>query len=54
MLGEKKLLELLAQTATQTDDPHGGKHFLLARLADYSGHAPLADDQTLILIRHNP
>jgi len=53
MLGEKKLLQLLAQTATQTSDPHAGKHFLLGRLADFSGHASLTDDQTLILIRHN-
>ena len=52
MLGEPRLLQLLAQTAAQTSDAHGGKHFLLARLADYSGQAPLADDQTLILIRH--
>jgi len=53
MLGEKGLLQLFAQTAAQTSDPHSGKHFLLGRLADYCGHAPLTDDQTLILIRHN-
>jgi serine phosphatase RsbU (regulator of sigma subunit) len=54
MLGEKRLLELLAQTAMQAGDAQGGKQFLLGRLADYSGQAPLADDQTLILIRHRP
>jgi len=43
----------LAQGATQTSDAHAGKHFLLGRLADYSDHQPLADDQTLILIRYN-
>ncbi len=53
MLGEQKLLELFAQTAVQTTDPHGGKKFLLGQLADYCGQATLADDQTLILIRHN-
>jgi serine phosphatase RsbU (regulator of sigma subunit)/anti-sigma regulatory factor (Ser/Thr protein kinase) len=53
MLGEKKLLQFLAQTAVQTGDAQAGKNFLLERLADYSGHAPLADDQTLILIRHH-
>jgi sigma-B regulation protein RsbU (phosphoserine phosphatase) len=53
MLGEKNLLRFLAQTAAQTGEAQAGKNFLLQRLADYSGHAPLADDQTLILIRHH-
>lgn len=52
MLSEKNLLRFLAQTAAQTGEAQAGKNFLLERLADYSGHAPLADDQTLILIRH--
>ena len=53
MLGEKKLLQLLAQTAGQTSDVQGGKRFLLGKLADYCGQSPLTDDQTLILIRNN-
>lgn len=52
MLGEKKLLQILAQTATQTSDVYAANHFLRGRLADYCDHAPLADDQTFILIRH--
>ena len=52
MLGEKGLLRILAWAAAQTSDPQTGKHYLLARLADYCGHEPLTDDQTLILIRH--
>ena len=52
MLGEKKLLELLARAGAQTADTHAARHFLLGRLADYSGNAPLTDDQTMILIRN--
>jgi hypothetical protein len=43
---------MLAQTAAQTSDVQAGKHFLLGLLAEYCNHAPLADDQTFILIRH--
>jgi sigma-B regulation protein RsbU (phosphoserine phosphatase) len=53
MLGEKKLLQFLAQTAAQTGDAAAGKNFLLSCLADFCGPAPMTDDQTLILIRHN-
>ena len=52
MLGEKKLIQLLAKTATHTSDTHAGKHYLLNRLEDYRDHAPLTDDQTFILIKH--
>jgi serine phosphatase RsbU (regulator of sigma subunit) len=52
MLGEKRLLELLAGAAAGTGDTETGKQLLLQRLADYRGQAPLTDDQTLILIRH--
>jgi serine phosphatase RsbU (regulator of sigma subunit)/anti-sigma regulatory factor (Ser/Thr protein kinase) len=52
MLGEKKLRTMVARAGTQTSDAPGGKHFLLGRLADYCDHAPLADDQTFIFIRH--
>lgn len=52
LLGDKKLLALLAEAATQTSDAESGKRFLLQRINDYGGHAPLTDDQTLILMRH--
>jgi hypothetical protein len=52
MLGEQNLLQFLARTATQTSDTQTGKQFLLDCVADYCGHAPLTDDQTMILIRH--
>ena len=52
MLGEKRLLELLARAGAQTTDTHAARHFLLGRIADYCGNAPLTDDQTLILIRN--
>jgi len=52
MLGEKRLLELLARAGAQTADTHAARHFLLGRLADYCGNAPLTDDQTMILIRN--
>jgi serine phosphatase RsbU (regulator of sigma subunit)/anti-sigma regulatory factor (Ser/Thr protein kinase) len=54
MLGEKNLLQFLAGAAAKTGDAAAGKNFLLGCLADFCGHAPLADDQTLIFIRHNP
>jgi len=52
MLGEPALLQLLEQAAAQTSNAMGAKQYLLARLVNYSGQAPLNDDQTLILIRH--
>jgi serine phosphatase RsbU (regulator of sigma subunit) len=52
LLGEKKLAQVLAEAVAQTPDAEGSKNFLLARLAEFRGHAPLTDDQTLILIRH--
>ena len=51
-LGENNLRRWLAESAAQTRDAEGAKNFLLARLAEFRGHAPLTDDQTLILIRH--
>ena len=53
MLGERGMLQILAETAAQTHDAAAGKFFLLGHLAAYCGQSPLADDQTLILIRHN-
>jgi serine phosphatase RsbU (regulator of sigma subunit)/anti-sigma regulatory factor (Ser/Thr protein kinase) len=52
MLGEKKLIELFSRAAAQTADVHAARHFLLGRIADFCNHAPLGDDQTLILIRN--
>jgi serine phosphatase RsbU (regulator of sigma subunit)/anti-sigma regulatory factor (Ser/Thr protein kinase) len=54
MLGEKNLLRMLAHAAAETTGASAGKDFLLGRLADFCGHTPLTDDQTLILIRHQP
>jgi len=50
-LGEEKLHELFA-AAAQTRDAESGKTFLLDRLTAFRGSAPLADDETLIFIRH--
>jgi len=52
MLGEKRLLELLARAGAQTADTHAARHYLLGRIGDYCGNAPLTDDQTLILVRN--
>ena len=52
MLGDKKLMQMLTQSANQTSDLHTVKHLLLGCLADYGGPVPLVDDQTLILIKH--
>jgi sigma-B regulation protein RsbU (phosphoserine phosphatase) len=52
MLGENRLPQFLAEAAAQTSDVESGKQMLLDRLAAYRGHAPMADDQTFIYIRH--
>ena len=52
MLGEQRLIQMLAQSAEQTSDVNTVKHLLLGCLADYGGPVSLADDQTLILIKH--
>jgi serine phosphatase RsbU (regulator of sigma subunit)/anti-sigma regulatory factor (Ser/Thr protein kinase) len=54
LLGEKKLAQLFAEAAAKEPDAAGAKNFLLARLAEYRGHAALTDDQTFVLIRHQP
>ena len=51
-LGENKLQSLLNEAAAQTPDADGAKNFLLRRLAELRGSAPLADDQTFVLIRN--
>ena len=52
LLGENKLHQLLAEVAAATSDAAVAKNFLLERLAAERKAAPLADDQTFILIRH--
>ena len=52
MLGEKKLSALLGEAAAQTQTADGAKDFLRRRLAEFRGSAPLADDQTFVLIRN--
>ncbi|MEY4918039.1 MAG: hypothetical protein RL616_1952, partial [Verrucomicrobiota bacterium] len=52
LLGENNLQEFLAEAVAQTKDAEGAKDFLLRRLAEFRGSAPLADDQTFVLIRH--
>ena len=52
MLGDKNLLVLLAEAATQFPDAERAKNLLLARLAAYRGSAALMDDETFFLIRN--
>ena len=52
MLGDKNLLVLLAEAATQFPDAERAKNLLLARLAAYRGSAALTDDETFFLIRN--
>ena len=54
MLGEKRLIQLLVQTAASSSGAPASKDFLLSRLADFREQAPLMDDQTFILIKHLP
>ena len=51
-LGDEDLRLLFAEAVAQTRDAEGAKDLLLRRLAEFRGEAPLADDQTLMLIRH--
>lgn len=51
-LGEQDLRHFFDEAVAQTRDAEGAKDFLLRQLAEFRGAAPLADDQTLILIRH--
>jgi len=52
MLGEKRLLTLLAQAGAHGNDIEGAKQFMLQQINEHAGQAALTDDQTLILIRH--
>jgi len=51
-LGEQDLRHYFTDAVSQTRDAEGAKHFLMRQLAEFRGQMPLADDQTLILIRH--
>ena len=52
LLGEKKLQQLFAEAAAPARDAESAKQFLLDRLAEFRGSAPLTDDQTFVLIKH--
>jgi serine phosphatase RsbU (regulator of sigma subunit)/anti-sigma regulatory factor (Ser/Thr protein kinase) len=52
LLGDKKLFELLSEVAGRTQGAAMAKNLLLERLAAYRNGAPLADDETFILIRN--
>jgi serine phosphatase RsbU (regulator of sigma subunit)/anti-sigma regulatory factor (Ser/Thr protein kinase) len=51
-LGENKLQSFLTEATAQTRDAEGAKSFLLRQFTKLRGSAPLADDQTFVLIRH--
>jgi serine phosphatase RsbU (regulator of sigma subunit) len=51
-LGETELRRWFAEAVAQTPDAEDARNFLLCRLSEFRGPAPLTDDQTLILIRH--
>ena len=52
MLGEKGMLRVFAETARRTNTAANGLQGLLDGLAAHGGPATLADDRTLIFIRH--
>ncbi len=53
-LGEANLRRFFDEAMAQTRDAESGKRQLLQQLAEFRGPTPLADDQTLILIRNLP
>jgi len=53
-LGEARLREKFCEAIAQTRTAETAKSFLLEQLSLFRGDAPVADDQTLILIRHTP
>jgi serine phosphatase RsbU (regulator of sigma subunit) len=52
-LGADDLLNYFTEAVAQTRDADGAKQHLLRHLGEFRGQTPLADDQTLILIRHH-
>jgi serine phosphatase RsbU (regulator of sigma subunit)/anti-sigma regulatory factor (Ser/Thr protein kinase) len=52
MLGEKRLRSLFVEAAANPGAIEMAKQFILQQINQYSGQAPLTDDQTLIVIRH--
>jgi serine phosphatase RsbU (regulator of sigma subunit)/anti-sigma regulatory factor (Ser/Thr protein kinase) len=54
MLGEKFLALMLSNAIMKTKNVLAAKQFLLEQFTNHRGHAPLTDDQTFILIRHQP
>jgi serine phosphatase RsbU (regulator of sigma subunit) len=51
-LGEKNLQNFLNEAAAQTPSADAAKNFILQRLSEFRGSAPLTDDQTFVLIRN--
>ena len=51
-LGEVELCRWFADAIAQTPHARAAGDFLLRRLGEFRGTAPLTDDQTLIVIRH--
>jgi serine phosphatase RsbU (regulator of sigma subunit)/anti-sigma regulatory factor (Ser/Thr protein kinase) len=54
LLGENKLQQFFAESAVAARDAEGAKKLLLGRLAEFRGSALLTDDQTFVLIKHQP
>ncbi|HEY5044204.1 MAG TPA: SpoIIE family protein phosphatase [Verrucomicrobiae bacterium] len=52
LLGEKNLQRLFTEAVAQTREAEAAKNSLLDKLAEFRGNAPLTDDHTFILIRH--
>jgi serine phosphatase RsbU (regulator of sigma subunit) len=52
LLGDQQLRAYLNEATTLTKDAAAAKDFLLRRLGEYRGTAPLTDDQTFVLIRN--
>lgn len=53
-LDDQDLRQFFTDSITRTRTAEAARDILLERLANFRGPAPLADDQTLILIRHLP
>ncbi len=53
-LGEERLSRLFAAAVAETRTAKEAEYLLLRRLEEFRGGAPMADDQTLIVIRNSP
>jgi serine phosphatase RsbU (regulator of sigma subunit) len=52
--GEARLKLAFAEASARSRNAETARDFLLRRLAEFRGQTSLSDDQTLILIRHQP